>query len=60
MIATYLKEFLGMFVQELPRLFLLGAPFLVIACGIAAVLDAKLPWRRGQATDGAIHSTGRR
>lgn len=59
MTATDVSELLRIFVQQLPRLFLLGAPFLVIGCGIAAALDAKLPWQRGQATDGAIRSTSR-
>ena len=39
MIATYLNELFGMLVEALPRIFLFGVPFLVAACGLAALLD---------------------
>jgi len=36
-------QLLAAVVQALPRLFLLGAPFLAIAATLAAIVDAKIP-----------------
>ena len=54
MMATYFDELLGQLMPALPRFLLIGAPFLLIGCGLAALLDAKLPWRRRRVTDGAL------
>lgn len=45
MIASFLNELITASVEALPRLFLLGAPLLVIGIVLAALLDAKLPGR---------------
>jgi len=38
-----LSQFLAAVMQALPQVFLFGAPLLVAAFAIAALLDAKLP-----------------
>ena len=43
MTATFLNELFAAMVRALPRLFLLGAPFLAIGIMIAAIADTKLP-----------------
>ena len=48
MIATLFNELIATLVGTLPRLFLLGAPFLAIGIVLAAVLDTKLPKGAGR------------
>ena len=43
MTTLILEQFLTTVTLALPRLFLLGAPILVIAAVIAAVIDTRLP-----------------
>jgi len=43
MTATFLNELFAAMVRTLPRLFLLGAPFLAIGIMIAAIADTKVP-----------------
>lgn len=50
MIAAFLNELIAALVGTLPRLFLLGAPFLVIGIVLAAMLDTKLPKGTGRAS----------
>ena len=42
MIAHFLNELLGTVVHALPRVFLFGAPVLLITIAIAALVDARL------------------
>ena len=43
MTALLLEHFLATVTLALPRLFLFGAPFLVVVAVIAAVIDTRLP-----------------
>lgn len=43
MMATFLNELFATVFGTLPRLFLFGAPFLLIGIVLAAFLDTKLP-----------------
>jgi hypothetical protein len=43
MLATFLNELLATLVAALPRIFLLGAPVLVLGIVLAAIADTKLP-----------------
>lgn len=43
MIASFLNELLATLVQALPRIFLVGAPVLLVAIVLAALVDAKRP-----------------
>ena len=45
MIANFMNELAAALVQALPRVFLVGAPLLVIANAVAALLDARMPGR---------------
>ena len=47
MTATFLNELFAAMVRTLPRLFLLGAPFLAIGIIVAAIADTKLPEKAG-------------
>ena len=42
-----LSQLIAAVVQSLPRIFLLGAPVLLAAIGIAALLDARIPGNAG-------------
>lgn len=50
MFASFLTELLAAFVATLPRLFLLGAPFLVLAIVVAAIADTHLPGSASRAS----------
>ena len=50
MTATFLNELFAAMVRTLPRLFLLGAPFLAIGMLIAAIADTRLPDRMARAS----------
>lgn len=43
MTALLLEQFLATVTLALPRLFLFGAPFLVVVAVLAAVIDTRLP-----------------
>jgi hypothetical protein len=43
MYASFLTELLAAFVATLPRIFLLGAPVLLVTIVLAAFADAHLP-----------------
>ena len=45
MLATFLNQLFATVIATMPRLFLFGAPFLVLGIVLAAYLDAKLPER---------------
>jgi hypothetical protein len=45
MIASFLNELIATVVQALPRIFLVGAPVLVVGIILAAIVDARLPAR---------------
>ena len=44
MTAPLLEQILATVTQALPRLFLFGAPVLVVVMAIAAFLDARMPF----------------
>lgn len=44
MTTLLLQQLLAAAPQALPRLFLFGAPVLLIALGVAAFIDARIPW----------------
>jgi hypothetical protein len=50
MTATLLNELFAAMVRALPRLFLLGAPFLAIGIIVAAIADTRLPEKAGAST----------
>jgi hypothetical protein len=45
MIASFLNELIATVVQALPRIFLVGAPVLVVGIILASIVDARLPAR---------------
>jgi hypothetical protein len=50
MTATFLNELFAEMVRALPRLFLLGAPFLAIGIMLAAIADTRLPDKAASAS----------
>lgn len=44
MTTLVLQQLLAAAPEVLPRLFLFGAPILLIAMVVAAFIDARLPW----------------
>jgi len=49
MLASFLNAVFAISIEALPRLFLFGAPFLIIGIVLAALVDAKLPGNDGGA-----------
>ena len=43
MLASFLNQLLATLVTALPRIFLLGAPVLLVGILLAAIADTKLP-----------------
>ena len=52
MLASFMNELLATLVQALPRLFLVGAPILVIAIVLAALADTRLPGSTDRSSPG--------
>lgn len=44
MTTLLLQQILATVIQALPRLFLVGAPILLIVMAMAAFIDARSPW----------------